>query len=810
VPFERNARFTGRESELSQLEGMLFAEDRTTKIAITGLGGVGKTNILIELVHQTREKHKYCSIIWLPATNIESLEQAYMDIAQQLGILGWEKDKADVKRLVQKHLSKESAGQWLLVFDNADNIDMWIDKLGSEQESGRLIDYLPRSKQGCIVFTTRDRKTAVKLAHQNIVEVPEMNEAGAIQLLQNYLFNQDLVNNKQDTKALLKQLTYLPLAIVQAAAYINENGIALAEYLLLLEDQEEEVIDLLSEEFEDDGRYRNVNNPVATTWLISFEQIRHRDPLAAEFLSFMACISPKDIPQSLLLPGPSRKREADALGMLDAYSFIIRRSADLALDIHRLVHLTTRSWLRKEKVLAQWTERAIARLDDVFPDNNHQNRRIWASYLVHARYALESNLVDKDGERRIDLAWKFGMCLFSDGRFTEAEVSIAYVMETRKKILGKEHPLTLTSMNSLASLLERQGKYDEAGPICWQTLQLREKVLGKEHPDTLESMNNLASLLESQGKYDEAKPIYQQTLQLREKVLGKEHSDTLGSMSNLALLLQNQGKYDEAEPICRQTLQLREKVLGKEHPNTLTSMNNLALLLQSQGKYDEAEPICWQTLQLREKVLGKEHPDTLVSMNNLALLLKSQGKFDKAEPIYRQTLQLREQVLGKEHPNTLTSINNLALLLESQGKYGEAEPICRQALQLREQILGKEHPNTLTSMNNLALLLESQGKYDKAEPIYWQTLQLREKVLGKEHPNTLLSMNNLALLLESQGKYDEAEPIYRQTLQLREKVLGKKHPNTLGSMNNLVGLLKRQGKYDEAELIYQQTLQFRE
>jgi hypothetical protein len=112
------------------------------------------------------------------------------------------------------------------------------------------------------------------------------------------------------------QLTYLPLAIVQAAAYINENRITLADDLSLLADQEEEVIDLLSEEFEDDGRYHNVKNPVATTWLISFEQIRYRDPLAADYLSFMVCIDPKDIPQSLLPAGVSRKRETDAIGTL--------------------------------------------------------------------------------------------------------------------------------------------------------------------------------------------------------------------------------------------------------------------------------------------------------------------------------------------------------------------------------------------------------------------------------------------------------------------------------------------------------------
>ncbi|EDN92191.1 hypothetical protein SS1G_08054 [Sclerotinia sclerotiorum 1980 UF-70] len=381
VPFGRNLNFIGRGTQLTEVEAKLFTGGRMTKVAITGLGGIGKTQLLLELVYRIRDRYKDCLVIWIPATNTESLHQAYREVARQLKIPGSDEDKADAKKLVQNYLSKESVGRWLLVFDNADDVNMWITV--SRSGSGRLIDCLPRSEQGCIVFTTRDRKTAVKLAHQNIVEVPEMGEDVAIQLLQKCLVDPDLVNNRPDTTALLKELTYLPLAIVQAAAYINENGIAFADYLSLLAEQEEDVIDLLSEEFEDDGRYDNIKNPVATTWLISFEQIRYRDPLAADYLSFMACIDPKDIPQSLLPAGRSRKKEIDAIGTLDAYSFIIKRVADQALDLHRLVHLATRNWLQQNDLITQWTERAIIRLEEVFPNDDHQNRTTWRTYLPH-------------------------------------------------------------------------------------------------------------------------------------------------------------------------------------------------------------------------------------------------------------------------------------------------------------------------------------------------------------------------------------------------------------------------------------------
>jgi GTPase SAR1 family protein len=128
VPFRRTRYFTVREFELARIESMVFVDNQTSKIAVFGLGGVGKTSLVIELVHRIRKKHENCSVLWIPATNIESLHQAYLDIACQFGILGWEDKVADVKALVQEYLTKESTGQWILVFDNADDIDMWNTK----------------------------------------------------------------------------------------------------------------------------------------------------------------------------------------------------------------------------------------------------------------------------------------------------------------------------------------------------------------------------------------------------------------------------------------------------------------------------------------------------------------------------------------------------------------------------------------------------------------------------------------------------------------------------------------------------------
>jgi tetratricopeptide (TPR) repeat protein len=767
------------------VEGELFVGGQTTKIAITGLGGVGKTQLVLELVYRIRDRYKNCIVIWIPAIGIESLHQSYLDVARQLKIPGSDEDKADAKKLVQAYLSKESAGRWLLVFDNADDVNMWI-KSGPDPGSNRLIDYLPRSEQGCIIFTTRDRKTAVKLAHQNIIEVPEMDDDVAIELLQKCLVNSDLVNDTLDTVTLLKELSYLPLAIVQAAAYINENGITLTEYQSLLTDQEEEVIDLLSEEFEDDGRYDNIKNPVATTWLISFEQIRHRDPLAADYLSFMCCINPKAIPQSLLPLGPSRKKELEAIGTLNAYSFVSKRPADLALDLHRLVHLATRNWLRKEKLLAHLTKEAIKRLQGVFPDEDYKNRSVWRMYLPHARYVLESNLVDKDWENRMGLLWRYGICLNADGRWNEAEAAITEVLEIEKRDLGVDHPSTLLSLNNLVVIYQNQGRFKEAEDIQTRLLELNEKVLGAEHPNTLLNMNNLAHNYTQQGQWKEAEDIQTRLLELNEKVLGAEHPNTLLNMNNLAHNYTQQGQWKEAEDIQTRLLELNEKVLGAEHPNTLMNINNLAHNYTQQGRWKEAEDIQIRLHKLNEKVLGAEHPQTLINMNNLAGNYIQQGRWKEAEDIQTRLLELNEKLLGAEHPSTLTSMVNLASTLWNQGRWKEAEDLEVQVMETRLRVFGAEHPSTLTSMANLASTFWNQGRWKEAEDLEVQVMETRLRLFGAEHPSTLTSMNNLAFTWKRQGQDKEALKLMEECVAVQSRTIGINHPHTVSSRTVLL------------------------
>jgi tetratricopeptide (TPR) repeat protein len=443
---------------------------------------------------------------------------------------------------VQSHLSQDGAGQWLLIVDNIDDIEIWDTELKA---------YLPKSQQGCVVCTTRSREIAVKIAAPNVIEVPELDEEMAMQLLAKLLINETLLTSRDDAQKLLEQLTFLPLAIVQAAAYINGKGIALSVYLSLLAEQEQDVIDLLSEDFEDEGRYQDVKNPVATTWLISFEHIRRLNPLAVEYLSFMSCLVPKDIPQLLLPPGPSKKKETDAIGTLNAYSFVSKRAADNALDVHRLVHLVTRNWLRMQKQQCVWVNRALTRLVEVVPLGDHEQKGAWTAYLPHAVHVVKlCEIYAKDAE--VSLQDRIGRCEQRLGRYKAAERAHLQLLRKRKDILGHEHVDTITSRNRLGLAILSQGKFVEAEHMYQAILASAEEVLGREHPETLISMHNLAVALSSQGKYAEAETMHRETRALIEEALGKKHPSTLASMSNLAGVLSSQGKYAEAETMHRE------------------------------------------------------------------------------------------------------------------------------------------------------------------------------------------------------------------------------------------------------------------
>lgn len=202
------------------------------------------------------------------------------------------------------------------------------------------------------------------------------------------------------------------------------------------------------------------------------------------------------------------------------------------------------------------------------------------------------------------------------------------------------------------------------------------KLLGPDHPQTLTSRNNLARAYELTGDVGRAVPLHEWTLVDAERVLGSDHPHTLTFRDNLVLAYRSAGDVGRAVPLCEQVLADAERVLGPEHPHTLIYRSGLAVAVhQLMGDVDRALPLHEQTLADAERVLGQDHPHTLLFRNNLARAYDLTGDVGRAVPLYEQAVADAERVLGPDHPRTLTLRTNLGITRRSgtpNGDEGEA------------------------------------------------------------------------------------------------------------------------------------------
>jgi non-specific serine/threonine protein kinase/serine/threonine-protein kinase len=369
------------------------------------------------------------------------------------------------------------------------------------------------------------------------------------------------------------------------------------------------------------------------------------------------------------------------------------------------------------------------------------------------------------------------------------------------RIEGKfgRHPLVEASIRqTIGSTYTDLGLYPEAQRHLEIALELRRRVLGENDLDTLTSMDQLAKVLERQGKLAKAEPLYIKVLETRRRLLGAEHPETLKTIYSLGATYGGEGKYALAEGIYTTLVAIQRRVLGEENLETLTSMGNLAAMYHFQGKYARAEPVYLKTLELLPRVSRKEDPESLLVLGNLAELYRDQTKYAQAEPLYVEALQIQRRVLGESHTDTIYTMNSLAGLYGNEGNYARAEALYAQALEAGRRGPGADHPRTLDSMNGLADIYRRQGNYTQAAPLYTKILEARKRVLGEEHPatlNTLISLGHVRLL---QKEYTEAELALRDALKKYEKA-GQEIWERYNCQSMLGASLAGQRRYAEAE-----------
>jgi tetratricopeptide (TPR) repeat protein len=725
-----------------------------------------KSQLALQYAHSIRDAAPQTFVFWVHASTQARFEEAYRDIADQLQLPGRDDPKANVLRLVSDWLRDEANGRWMMVVDNADDAETFFPPRKRQRQADAsaqipLATYLPQSRNGAILVTSRSKDAATRLAggHNKTREVLAMDESEGLQLLRNKL--EDLPHEESAIE-LLRALDCIPLAISQAAAYINRRArMTVIGYLDEFRRNSKKRESLLNWDADELRRDISASSSVVTTWQISFEQIQLERQSAAELLSLMSFFNPQGIPESVLrrhsrevARGAGLEDNEDVesafdedLDTLQAYSLVVVMADSDTCEMHALVQFCTRVWLSSCSNTKQWEQRFMRLMAQELPSGNYENWAKCQQLLPHIEPLFDTQptsgvALEAWAQVLTNAAWY--LCV--RGNDEVAELIARKAFAATERIFGTANEVMLRSINNLANVLENRGKYKDAESLHRRVLKEREKRFGLYDRSTMTSVNNLANALRIQGKYQEAKPLYQRALRWCEATLGLNDPITLTSMSNLAIVLRAQNLCGESELLHQRALEGRELILGPLHVDTLTSVNNLAVVTQYQGKYEKAEGLYRRALEAKVQILVAQHPHVLTSMNNLATVLQLQGTFEEAEKLYRQALEGREKVLGVPHPDTLMSMSHLASVLQAQGRYEEAETLNRRALEGRKKELGEDHPDTLTSVYCLAHLLHTLRQYPEAAELYQKACDGYTQQLGSQHPQTVACHNHFVAM----------------------------------------------------------------
>ena len=532
--------------------------------------------------------------------------------------------------------------EWLLVFDNA------LDRAS-------VAAFVPPAGRGRVLITSRDPFWPSGQA----LDVPVLDPEVAA----DFLITRTGGANQQAALELARELGGLPLALEQAAAYIQASGDSLAGYLALFRQRRTELLAR--------GEPTGYRKTVATTWALAFEQLQQGAPGAVGLLRLLAYCAPEAIPLRLLLklrPGLCDKLDPevapvlvplleDELAAKDAIAALRRHSLvtlplESSVSVHRLVQAVTLDQMPAE-LAAMWRQAAAAVIEAALPADPElpQNWAVFTSLLPHAEAALTD---DRYGIRKI------ASFLGSSGNYPAARDLFQRVLNALVQVSGPEHPHTLTVRANLAYYAGRAGDAAGARDQFAALLPVRERVLGGEHPDTLITRNRLAYWAGRAGDAAGARDQFAALVPMAERILGTEHLETLIARGSLARFTGEAGDAAGAHCQCAALLPVRERVLGGEHPDTLATRGRLAYWTGEAGDAAGARDQFAALLPVRERVSGPEHPHTLTCRANLAHFTGKAGDAAGARDQFAALLPIRDRVLGAEHASTLTARADLA------------------------------------------------------------------------------------------------------------------------------------------------------
>ncbi|GHO79489.1 hypothetical protein KSD_72600 [Ktedonobacter sp. SOSP1-85] len=810
LPFPRNPFFTGREEILSAIRHTLLQEQTTAvgqPSAVSGLGGIGKTQIALEYAY--RHRQHYRSIFWVQADTPEHLYTSMQRLAHQLNRpFSNEEDQHASIHVVKRWL--ETHNGWLLIIDNADILTS-------------LDNMLPQNHHGHILITTRESTTGM-MSHLFKVDTMNIKEATHLLLRRaKYLQSGELLESipeaeQKIAREIVSEMGGLPLAIDQAGAYIEETHCSLSRYLDLFHAHQ---IQLLKRR----GKHQKQHpNSVATTFSLAFAKVREMHPLATDVLKFCASFAPfaipinffeqkvKDLNSPLFDVFANPLDLEEAISTLHSFSLIQRDGRENTLEMHRLVQAVIRDEMPESEQM-QWAERVVTAIGTHILAKNNKINKIFDKFTILHSFEAATHILEWNFARieAIPVLYIAGHQSIYLAGFHQATSFFSKGLSICDEILGDTHLLSVQMLTGLAITYKRGRNHEQAISLYERALQVGPKIFGEKSLDFAEILMSLAGLYKDREEYEKAGQLYEQVHTIcnvveHEKVLEKDDLALLINIyTNVGNFFLRQHKTTEAEPYLKQALHLHQELFAHKDILYAFIVSNLAEFSRLQGKTAEAIAQHEEALDLRKKLIGEKHPDIAESLYNLGTLYEDENRDVEAERYYKQALTIYEKALGSQHLTPTLVKKVLASFYNCQKRYEEAKPLFQSALATYETILGEKHAKTMQVLLDLGYLYEQQGKHEEAIRVYEKGLAANGKDWDLEHEQT---QQFLSCLLRLSTKQDEEDTLKKleNTLLILEKIMGP-NPSQLGSRWSSLGIeYSQKGDFLQAEKCTQKAL----
>lgn len=703
------------------------------------------------------------------------MEEGYREIAKTLRINGSSDKDADVFGLVYDWLRNEANATWLMIIDNADDKDVFINRppkyKGSDQ-SKQIREFLPQSSNGSVIVTSRSRDAAFQVTcnYKNIKTVEPMSETEALALLQTQLEDS---HGSEDMKLLVKTVDYIPLAITHAAAYISRRSLPIRSYLQELQSKDEEDTNVLEDDIPQLRRSAGRSNSIVKTWNITFEYVRKTMPSAARLLSLMCLFDRQDIPEALLQGqygemiltlrktrkswwrrGPHmhrKKKESHLMSISKTHTCyfeddwltlrdfnLIKMNKDrMHFSMHPLVQFTTKKWLVQNNELDVWSQQFIYILNENFHDSDDGSFKKCEPFLAHAYAAIPYRPSN-----------------------AATQPLRAWASLTKK----------------VARYYDQKAGFEMAQDFYRVAAEAFEITLGPKTPEALKCRTQQASMLFQTDKNTESEALFRRILVLQQATLGHDHLDTLETMERIGDALAYQRRHPDAEVLHTQALQVRLRKFGSAHPSTQECLIKRGYFLLRESRYSEAYASWKQAFEARNTTCDTTW---VKELDLIGLSLQLYGRPSDAEQYLRESLSEKERMFGEGSDSTVPeAAATLARTLLSQEKYTEAEPLLRRAMAWYDTCSFPDNPVRFQIMSDLAHTLSQTNQFEKAEALATMCLSLRYKTAGPRARETLEIMWILAGILKKQERSLEALKMYRSSYEGAIETLGEGHTDT--------------------------------